>query len=304
MPDLVRCPAFPRIEEYLGCWSIEPTAAAAMWKMAAQTDLAAHFAAVKAGRKRDDRPKSQIERVPIKNGQSIARIQILGTMMKQRSSFGGTSTIQLRRDVRAAANDPEIAAILLEIESPGGTSAGTAELADDVRAARKRKLVWAHIEDLGASAAYWVASQAGQVFANRAAMVGSVGTLWPLYDFSANYEADGIRVFTFATGSLKATGLPGTPVTEEQQKYRQGLVNDTQAEFERAVRSGRGLGDQELAKVRTGAVFTAAEAQRLKLIDGVRPLDRTIEALADAAGQRTRGSRAIAGGLEGANHAV
>lgn len=299
MRDLIAAPAFPRVEEYLGCWAMEPNAAAAMWRMAAMTDLAAHAAAAKAeaGKKR---PRSQAERIPMRNGQSIARIRVAGTLMKQRSSFGGTSTVELRREVRQAAADPETAAILLEIESPGGTSAGTAELAAEVKAARRKKLVWAQVEDLGASAAYWVASQAGQVFANAGAMVGSIGTLWPLYDLSANYEASGVKVFAFATGPLKATGLPGTPLTEEQQQYRQGLVDATQAEFDAAVRSGRGLTAAELAAVRTGAVFTAAEAQRLKLIDGVRPLEKTIEALADAAGQRAKGTRsALAGGTGG-----
>lgn len=290
----ILCPHFPRIEEYLHSWCMEPAALQAMWSLVERTDLPAHMAAMKDQKVKP--PRSRVERVPTRGGQSLALIPVTGMLMKQRSSFGGTSTIELRREVRAAAHDPEVAAILLVIESPGGVSSGTAELGAEVKAARKKKLTWAHIDDLGASAAYWVASQAGQVFANQGAMVGSIGTLWPLYDFSANYERNGVKAFAFATGPLKATGLAGTPLTEEQRAYRQGLVDATQAEFDRAVRTGRGLSERELEEVRTGAVFSATEALRLKLVDGVQPLEKTIDALVDAAGQRGRGSRAAAGG--------
>lgn len=306
----VSVPDFPRLSEYAGLWSMEPAAAAVLWDTVRRVDLASHVAKRMAALAFDDgheeqpkAPRSLIERQQARNGQTVAVIPVLGALMKQRSSMGGTSTIQVRRDVRQAAADPDVSAILLAVESPGGVVAGTADLAAEVKAARRRKPVWAHVDDLAASAAYWVASQAGQVFANTAtALVGSIGTYQLVYDVSAAAEREGVKALLFATGPLKGAGLPGTSVTEEQQRYFQGVVDAMQAEFDAAVRSGRGLSAKELEAVRTGGVFTAAEAQRLRLIDGVRSLDQTLNALAESAGQRVKGaSRSlIAGGLEGA----
>jgi signal peptide peptidase SppA len=220
---------------------------------------------------------------PTDSGKSIARVVVRGTMMKGQSSFGGTSTVALRRDIRQAAADPNVSGILLDIDSPGGTVAGTADLAAEVRAARRRKPVWAHIDDLGASAAYWVASQADQLFANdRTALVGSIGTVLTVYDQSAAAEAQGVKPLVFATGPLKGAGAPGSPVTEEQRNYFQSIVDDSQVSFDAAVKNGRNFTADQLAAVKTGGVFPAAKALDLGLIDGIRSIDRTLEALARA----------------------
>lgn len=298
MIDSLLVPRFNRLDEYAGVWCVEPNAFAALADVASRTNLAEHVAANLAAQQSDSepvQPRSLTEMVPTRGGQQIAVVPVLGMLMKQRSSMGGTSTIQLRRDIRQAASNPDVSAILLTIDSPGGVSAGTDDLAAEVRAARRQKLVWAHIDDLGASAAYWVASQAGQIFANgNTALVGSIGTYQVVYDYSAQAEQTGVKTLLFATGPLKGAGVPGTPITDAQRSYFQGLVETMQREFDRAVKSGRGLSAQELADVRTGAVFGAQEAMQRKLIDGIRPLDRTIAALADAAGQRVKGPRSSA----------
>lgn len=278
MTDAIALPVpFARMSDYFGCWAYEPDRFRAQWELIGDTDLARHMAGPPPSRT----PTVLTE--PTKSGRSIARVVARGTLMKGQSSFGGTSTVQLRRDIRQAAADPNVSGILLDVDSPGGTVAGTADLAAEVRAARRRKPVWAHIDDLGASAAYWVASQADQVFANdRTALVGSIGTLMTVYDYSAAAEKGGVKALVFATGPLKGAGAPGAAVTEDQRAYFQRLVDDSQASFDAAVRSGRGMTADQLAAVRTGGVFTAQQALDLKLIDGIRSVDRTLEALAAA----------------------
>lgn len=277
MSDFLHVPYFARLSDYWGIWAYEPDRFLAQWETIARVDLAAHMAAPPPPRAVTVMTESG------RGGKSIARVVARGTMMKGQSSFGGTSTVQLRRDIRNAASDPNVSGILLDIDSPGGTVAGTADLAAEVRAARRKKPVWAHIDDLGASAAYWVASQADQVFANdKTALVGSIGTLMTVYDFSGAAEKDGVKALVFATGPLKGAGAKGAPVSEDQRAYFQKLVDDSQASFDSAVRSGRGMTADQLASVRTGGVFTASEARDLKLIDGIRSIDRTLEALAQA----------------------
>lgn len=285
MPNpLIRVPYFPRVEEFVGVWAMEPTAFTTASELIRRTDLLAHM---QAG---PPPVRASMEKTVTGTGKTIAVVRVLGTLMKQQTSMSeGSSTIQIRRELRQAAADPDVSAILLAIDSPGGTVAGTDDLAADVRAARKSKPVWAFIDDLGASAAYWIASQAEKVFANSdTALVGSIGTLMVVYDLSAAAEKEGIKTFVFQTGSLKGTGVPGSVITEEQATYFQSLVNSAQESFDVAVRKGRGLSEKQLVGVRSGAVFSAGEALDRKLIDGIRSFDQTMNELSRSAGSKAR----------------
>lgn len=268
--DDLRVPTFARIDEYAGLWLMEQLAFRSYWDTASRIDLAAHAKEVQP-------VKSRMEMMSTANGQTVALVPVLGALMKQQASFGGTSTIQLRRDIRNAVADPNVSAIVMAFDSPGGTTAGLDDLASDIRNARRSKPVWAHVDDMCASAAYWLASQCEKIFANSAtALVGSIGTYLTIYDQSTAAEQQGIKTLVFKTGSLKAAGVPGAPVTEEQQRYFQGIVDDVQGHFDAAVRKGRGMSAEQLAAVRTGGVFSATQAVDLKLIDGIQPLGKTI----------------------------
>lgn len=284
-------PTFPRLEEYVGVWAIEPRAAAALWQAVQGIDIAAH---VRQSQDDDEppTPRQQYEVIRGTNGQNIAVIKATGVLMKQVPSMtAGTSTIQLRRDIRAAAADPEIVGILLAIDSPGGTVSGIADLTRDVAQARRNKPLWVQIEDMGASAAYQVASQAEKIFANSSdALVGSIGTMMAMYDLSGLAEKEGIRTLVFGTGPLKGAGTPGAKITEDQEQYFQALVNDLQRSFSSNVKKGRGLSDKQLAAVTSGAVFVAPEALDKKLIDGIQPLEQTIDQLAAHAKRTARAS--------------
>lgn len=268
---------FARLDEYSGLWLVEPSRFNVLWDAMHRADLLAHVAA------RQPERSPGIDYRPGKGGKSVAVVKAEGLLMKQASSMGGTSTVRLRRDIRSAAADPNVSGILLAIESPGGTAAGMLDLAGEVRAARRQKPVWAQIEDLGASAAYWLASQADMVFANSAmTLVGSIGTYQVVYDYSAAAEREGVKTFLFATGPLKGAGMRGTAVTPEQQADFQARVNEVQAHFDAAVRAGRSMSAAQLAAVRSGGVFSAAAGLELKLVDKIQSPERTIEALANA----------------------
>jgi signal peptide peptidase SppA len=208
---------------------------------------------------------------------SIAIVPIVGTLMKSRSSTGAsTSTVMARRDIRAAARNPEVSGIMLAIDSPGGAVAGTGDLAEEVKRARKSKPVYAQIEDTGASAAYWIASQASRVYANNGtAMVGSIGTM-----LAVQKDTSG-KVAVFTSGSLKAPGVSGE-LTDEQTAYMQSLVNGWQSQFGGAVKAARRLSEKQLDAVQSGAVYLAQTALDLKLIDGIQSTEQTLSELASA----------------------
>ncbi len=277
MSDFLMVPSFARLVDYVGLWSIEPAKAATLRELAASINMAAHVA------EGGEALRSSVQMVPAANGKSIAVIGVGGLLMKSQSSMGGTSTVQLRRDVRNAATDPNVGAILLAIDSPGGSVAGTDDLAREVKAAGKSKPVWAAIEDLGASAAYWVASQASRITVNSpTALVGSIGTYQVIYDHSGAAEKAGVRALVFATGALKGLGTPGSKVTDEQVAHVQALVDSVQKTFDDAVQKGRGLSSEQLAAVRHGGAMTATQALKAKLVDAVQPMGKTLAELSQA----------------------
>jgi len=276
--------------QHFGLWMIDPT-----WFSRA-------VAAVKAGTLKpraddldgdfdDGRPLSEI----LDDG--IGLIALHGQMTKGVSSFGGVSSVQARQAVRAFTRDGEVKVILLHIDSPGGTVAGTAELAADVRTANAAKPVYAYIEDLGASAAYWVAAQAGRVSANVMGQIGSIGVLAILEDSSGMAEKEGIKVHVITSKNadgIKGLGVPGTPVTEDQLAYVQEEVDAMNEHFLQAIKAGRGLSLAAVRKLADGRLHQADEARELELIDAVESEDELYALIRKDIGPSTRARSARA----------
>lgn len=209
----------------------------------------------------------------------VALVRILGHMTKTPGSFGGTSTIRTRMALRAAAADKKVKGILLTIDSPGGTAAGTMELADDVFATRQHKPLHGYIEDIGASAAYWVGSQAGRLTANATAQIGSIGTVAIVEDMSEMAGKLGIKVHVISTGPYKGAFAKGTEVTKAHLEYAQEIVDDINMHFLAAVSRGRGVAMSRVQEWADGRIWVGAKAQSLGLIDGVETFDTAMASL-------------------------
>lgn len=206
---------------------------------------------------------------------SVAKISMIGHMTKGVSSLGGTSTIRTRQAIRKAAADERVRAIMLSIDSPGGTVAGTPDLAGDVAAAGG-KPIWAHIDDLGASAAYYVAAGAERVTANSNALVGSIGTVMVLQDASKMAEKEGVKVHVLSTGPNKGTGTMGAEITAEQLTAEQEVVDDLGRQFVDHVNAQRGTKIKMGKGAADGRVFVAGKALGLGLIDAVQTFGQTL----------------------------
>lgn len=255
---------------YMGLWMYEPKRL-----MAGAAALRSGTLAIHAASKRSDEdpgPGYAVER-------GIAIIPISGTMMKAESKYGGTSTVATRRAIRAAVNDPKVSGIMMAIDSPGGTVAGTHDLADDLRRAGMIKPTAAHTSDLMASAALYVGSQAGRLSAGAAAEVGSIGTVAVVEDSSEQAEMMGVKVHVVSTGQFKGAFADGAPVTAEHLQYLQERVNDSADMFIEAVAKGRSMGKAEVRKLADGRVFAARDAKASGLIDEVESFDQAFRSL-------------------------
>jgi signal peptide peptidase SppA len=231
-------------------------------------------------------------------GQGIAVIPIMGPLVKGGGKNGEVDSVAIRRQLQAAVQDKEIGGIMLVIDSPGGTVAGTDELARDVLAANSVKPVAAHIEDLGASAAYWIASQAGTLTANHTAEVGSIGTMAVVEDTSGMAKAEGIVVHVVSTGSYKGAFVPGTEVTSDHLAYLQEQANALNAHFMTAVSKGRKVGMKKVEGWADGRAWIASTALDMGLIDGVTRLEDAMIKLQKSIPKRSMKSQIIRADIE------
>ncbi len=218
----------------------------------------------------------------------VALIELDGPLMKGYSKFGGSSTMAARQQLRQAQRDPECNSIMLLIDSPGGTVAGTEDLAADVSATNKMKPVHCQVSDQCASAAYWVASQCSKIFANSTALVGSIGTLAVIEDTSRKAELEGVKVHVISTGDLKGAFTEGAPVTAEALAYMQGIVDQTNEFFLAGVASGRNMDKRNVKKAATGETFLASVAKDMGLIDGIQSADETLSGLVKSYGPKPK----------------
>ncbi|MEM1213451.1 MAG: S49 family peptidase [Planctomycetota bacterium] len=290
MPDVLTIPEearrFARLTDYFGPWAIHTPVGVGLFEKTRGMDLQAHVA------ERRQAPALQTQHVRAMDGTGqgvgggVQLIRLDGVLMKHVNSLDdGTSTVQARTEIRRAAADPFVDGIMLVIDSPGGTCSGTADLAMDVAAAAAVKPVHVHVEDLCASAGYWVASQADRISANNGtAWIGSIGTYLGLYDFSGLAAKEGVEAVLFSTGPLKGAGFPGAKITDAQREHFQERVDGLQQEFSAAVAAGRGLPVDRVTPgvdgtLATGGVWGANEAMELGLVDAVEDFDTAMAAL-------------------------
>lgn len=189
-----------------------------------------------------------------------------------------------------AVADPRAESILLAIDSPGGSVVGLSELGDMIYAARGKKPIVAQSAGMVASAAYYLAAQADKFYASRMDMIGSIGTIMVVNDYSEAFAKAGIRPVVLSSAPkdrpFKSTGVPGTAITPAQEADLQRIVDGYFADFKAAVQRGRRMPDAQFTKAADGRVWLGSEALTMGLVDGVQSAGVTLAKLhKGAAGQ-------------------
>jgi signal peptide peptidase SppA len=195
----------------------------------------------------------------------------------QVSGPGTVSTQAFGAMLRAAVEAPGVGGIVIDMNSPGGSAFGVSELADAMRAAEARKPIYVVANSLAASAAYWIASQASQVFAAPGALTGSIGVYTAHEDVSKALDTKGVKVTLVSAGKYKTEGNSFEPLSDEARAHMQAQVDELYAMFTRDVALGRGV---PVAQVRNGfgqgRALLPSAAKAAGLIDGVATLDEAI----------------------------
>lgn len=221
-----------------------------------------------------------------------AIIPIYGTLVPKADSMsamsGATPVDRLQAVLQDAVRSADVANILLDVNSPGGATDLIPEFAAQIRDARRVKPVIASANTQAASAAYWLASQASEFVASPSAGVGSIGVYAAHQDLSKQLEAEGVNTTVIAAGRYKAETGPWGPLTDEAKAHIQERVDDFAHMFHSDVAKGR---KTTIEAVRDGygegRMFNAKAALKAGMIDGVEPIQATIDRMAEGGGKTT-----------------
>jgi signal peptide peptidase SppA len=215
-----------------------------------------------------------------------------GSMVDDVSGSGGASTQRFSDALRQAISDPAISQILIDIDSPGGSVYGVAELAAEIQSARAQKPIVAIANSLAASAAYWIGSAASELYVTPGGEVGSIGVWQAHEDWSAAMEDAGVKTTLISAGKYKVEGNPYQPLDAEAQSFMQTRVNDYYSAFTRAVAKGRNVPvDQVRNGMGQGRVLGADQALAEKMVDGIMTFDEVVKKMQRDAKQKPSASR-------------
>src|SRR6202789_410972 len=188
---------------------------------------------------------------------SIARINIQGLII----------STQDRVEALERLEKSQAAAVIVHINSPGGTTAGSEQLYDALTRLKAKKPLVVVVEGLAASGGYIAAIAADQIIAQQSSLVGSIGVLFQFPNFAELLKTVGVNVEEVNPSPLKAAPNGFEPTSPEPPEALASLVKDSYAWFRGLVKERRGMDDTLLEKVSDGRVFTGRQAIELKLID-------------------------------------
>lgn len=181
------------------------------------------------------------------------------------------------RQIRKYKEDNTVKALVLRIDSPGGGVAASQEIYQQVKEFREKdKFVVASMGSVAASGGYYVACAADSIFANPGTLTGSIGVILSFPIFQNLMNKVGIDMAVIKSGKLKDVGNFARPMTPEDEKMLQSVIDDTYAQFVAVVSEGRKLDSSYVRQLADGSIFTGQQAVGNGLIDRLGTLDDAI----------------------------
>lgn len=209
---------------------------------------------------------------------------------------GGTSTQLIGESIAAYVADKSVSAVVLDIDSPGGSVFGVTELASRIMAMRGQKPIVASVNSLAASAAYWIASAADEIVITPGGLAGSIGVVGVHVDSSKSEEMRGHKTSLVSAGKYKTEGSDLEPLSETAREAMQARVDSYYDRFVADVARGRGVAE---TKVRNGygegRVVTSGDALRAGMVDRIATIEQVIARL-----QRQSVSRSVSASIQSA----
>lgn len=210
------------------------------------------------------------------SGQVIGVINIDGAITGSSTAgimeSSNAGSLDIMEKIKIAREREDVKAVVLRINSPGGTAAASQEIAQELDKLRAEgKPVVTSMGDMCASGGYWLACSTDYIMANGGTLTGSIGVIMQLANLEELYNKLGIKMETIKSGEHKDIGSPSRPLTGKERELLQDLIDDSYEQFLDQVRKGRQgkIKEEELLSIADGRIFTGRQALKLGLIDGL-----------------------------------
>lgn len=189
------------------------------------------------------------------------------------------------QELKGLRENPTVRAVVMRINSPGGVVGPTQEVHDAILRLRQAgKPVVASLGAVAASGGYYIAVAADQIYANPGTLTGSIGVIMQLANFEQLMKKVGVDYVVVKAGQFKDIGNVGRPMTPDERRVLQALLDDVHGQFIGAVASGRKLEREQVVRFADGRVFSGMQAKDLKMVDALGGLEDAVLAAGKLAG--------------------
>ncbi len=221
-----------------------------------------------------------------KQPDKIAVITLRGVIKGTGSYVSGEETVQqLSKQLRRAAEDDRVKAVLLQVDTPGGGLTASDIIRNEImRVQEAGKKVVVCVGGLAASGGLYISAPADYIFAHPTALVGSIGVIMTRFQVKELIKKLGIRYDPIKSADMKDIGSPFRDLSQEERKYFEGLIRDFNERFISIVSEGRKLDLETVRKLANGKIYTADQGLEYKLIDRIGYFDDALEKTKELAG--------------------
>lgn len=224
---------------------------------------------------------------PVLSRQSVAVVDVMGVITSSGALSDGTvSASALIEVLKKYGDDNSVKALVLRIDSPGGTVVAAQEVYNAVTRLReeKNKVVFASMADIAASGGYYIACAADRIYANEGTITGSIGVIMEFPNIEGLLRKVGVKTTTIKSGEFKDTGSAFRQMSEKEMRVLQELIDNVYDQFVQAVQQGRGMSEGEVRSLADGRIYTGRQARELGLVDELGDLEIAVRDAAEAAG--------------------
>jgi len=198
------------------------------------------------------------------------------------AGFGIATSEEITKSLNDASEDEGVKAIVMRINSPGGSPAAAEEIVASMKKIDKPIVV--SMGDVAASAAYYISAPADKIIASPDSMTGSIGVIWEFQNRSKFYEKDGTSFYIAKSGELKDMGGDWRGLSDEEKRFAERIIEEAYGRFVNEVATDRNLSLSKVKDLADGRIYTGAKAKELGLVDDFGNLDYAIEIAAKLGG--------------------
>jgi protease IV len=224
---------------------------------------------------------------PLAGGKDkIAVVYIDGQMVADGGSDndGVACSSEIVKDLRKATDDKNVKAIVLRVNTPGGTPVAAEEIISQINKTRASKPVVVSMGDMATSAGYFVSSNADRIIANPDTFTGSIGVIWVFKNKSKYYGDEGVNYYVAKSGNFKDLGSDWRGLSNDEKDYVQRIINESYTRFVTSVAKGRNLSVDYVRSIADGRVYTGSDAKDMGLVDELGGLYDAVNVAANLSG--------------------